>query len=994
MRNIVAVIFVSVFALGVSPTAGHAQKLDPKDPEQTLTELLKAAKQKDNVESRVQAIMGLADFGPKAGPALPDLLDALQTKNEDLRLNAAITLSKIGLGAIKPVSKLLNSEDDDTRFYAIWTIGWIGPDAKETAPTIIKLMNDKNEGIRRKAAFALGRLAGDPDRTIEVLVNAFKDESGEVRQAAGEALARFGTAAVPSLIDLLKSEKNEARMQAATSLGEIGSDAKDAVPALKNLYLSKESPAPYHYAPILAKLGKAGLPALEAGFRDARPDLRQSASQAIQQMGAEGVPVLVDALGDKNVDVRRQAAQTLLPMRVGDKSVVIALAFALADEDDQVKQFSISALQQLGIQAKLAAPKVKDAMTDMNPNVRMQAYQFLSQIGEDPRPTLTKALESKNDKIRINTASLMVQVGLDTATAQPILVAALAHDDLALKMQAAFTLAQRKLERDKVLPIFVDGLKHKSSGVRLQAVQGVSMFGNGASAYAVDIAKMFKDSDSSVRQQSIYALQNVRGTPEAVIPILNGIFKDGAPEAKRAIMQMVYIYGDKSMDLIIDGLKDKDTSVRQQAIWAIRNVRGTPERMVPVLTDLFKDGDSSVKTSVLSIAFIYGEKSLDIVTTGLKDKDGNVRQQAIWALHNVRGTPEKMVPMLRTIFKEGDANARAAIIQVAHIYGVRGKELVMEGLKDKNTSVRQQAIYAISNIQGDLTELAPTIIDLLRDKDVGGLRHQLVWTLSRTGDAGVPQLAELLNDADLNVRVQASQVLRNLGPQKTVKALPALRDAIADTHPTIRGNAMWLVAYSGGDGPEFVAKRFHVEKDANARATILQTLVQTNKSKLALPLLVPAMKDDSVQLRQTAISLAGSFGQDSKEAFQVFLLGLKDSNAVVRNTAIQVGSYFGQKCHGPLAEALATARDSGQRQLILQSMQNSQYRSKSGVGALVECLKDANFNVRHMACNVLSNIGPDAAAALPALRELVNTEGNQAALQAARTAIDRIAVKN
>ena len=45
----------------------------------------------------------------------------------------------------------------------------------------------------------------------------------------------------------------------------------------------------------------------------------------------------------------------------------------------------------------------------MNPNMRQQAYYLLTQTGDDPRPTLKKALASENDKVRINTASLNVR---------------------------------------------------------------------------------------------------------------------------------------------------------------------------------------------------------------------------------------------------------------------------------------------------------------------------------------------------------------------------------------------------------------------------------------------------------------------------------------------------------------------------------------------------------------------------------------------------------
>jgi HEAT repeat protein len=68
---------------------------------------------------------------------------------------------------------------------------------------------------------------------------------------------------------------------------------------------------------------------------------------------------------------------------------------------------------------------------------------------------------------------------------------------------------------------------------------------------------------------------------------------------------------------------------------------------------------------------------------------------------------------------------------------------------------------------------------------------------------------------------------------------------------------------------------------------------------------------------------------------------------------------------------------------------NTQYNSKASVTPLVECLKDGNPNVRLFACNVLANIGPDAAASLPTLRDVAN-DGNPNVQAAARNAIARI----
>jgi HEAT repeat protein len=669
---------------------------------------------------------------------------------------------------------------------------------------MIKLMNDKNENVRRKAAFALGRLAGDPAKTIDVLVKAFKDENDEVREAAGDALSKFGKDAVPPLIDLLKENNAKGRLQASTSLGAIGADAKDAVPFLRERFLAKDSENVHHYAQVLGKIGKPAMPALEAGFKDSRAEVRQAASQAMQQAGADAVGVLVDALGDKNVEVRRLAAQTLWPMRIGDKSVVIALAYGLTDQDDLFRQHCMNALATLGAQAKLAGPKVKEALTDMNPNVRQQAYHLLFQIGEDPRPTLKKALGSEDSKVRINTASLMVQMNVDVNDATPILVDALKTDDLALRMQAASTLASRNLATDKVEPIFIDGVKHKSVSVRIQAVQGLSILGN----------------------------------------------------------------------------------------------------------------------------------------TGGTSKNG--------------------------------------------------LQAIIDSLKDSEVQVRQQGIYALQNQRGDLSSVLPALVELTKDKEVS-IRQQMIWMLQRTGEKGVPHLLELMKDPEPSIRTQSIQVLRNMGPKALEKAVPGLKEATKDKDANVRLQAMIVLASSNVEKPEFFIKTFQEEKDAGTRANLLANLTYTGQQKISLPLMKPAMSDSSAQVRQTAINLLGYYNRDIKEVYEIFEMGLRDSENNVRIQAAYSAGFFGDKSHAPLTDALKSAKDSGFRQAVLQSMQNTSYRSKTALTPLIDCLKDENQTVRHFACNILANIGPDAASALPELRKLADDGNNPGVQQAARNAVARIA---
>ena len=95
--------------------------------------------------------------------------------------------------------------------------------------------------------------------------------------------------------------------------------------------------------------------------------------------------------------------------------------------------------------AKLAEPYVVVLLTDIDPQMRLNAFHTLQALGVDPRPGLKKALSHPELKTRITTASLMTQLNLELELAAPILVEGLKADDEGLKMQAAHALSLRGL---------------------------------------------------------------------------------------------------------------------------------------------------------------------------------------------------------------------------------------------------------------------------------------------------------------------------------------------------------------------------------------------------------------------------------------------------------------------------------------------------------------------------------------------------------------------
>src|SRR5262249_44017000 len=145
-----------------------------------------------------------------------------------------------------------------------------------------------------------------------------------------------------------------------------------------------------------------------------------------------------------------------------------------------------------------------------------------------------------------------------------------------------------------------------------------------------------KNDSASVRQQAVQA-----------ITALGNLAKEAAPA-------------------LLDALRDKDTNLRHQAVWALRSIQADSEIVVPALAKIFKgDSNTQVKIAAIQVLSQYGGKGLTIMLDALKDKEPGVRQQAVWALQNVRDADaETIIPALAKLFKEDpDVNVRRSVVQ-------------------------------------------------------------------------------------------------------------------------------------------------------------------------------------------------------------------------------------------------------------------------------------------------------------------------------------------
>lgn len=157
-------------------------------------------------EVRELAAAGLAEFGPDAQIALPELIKAVQDENPVVRRRA------------------------------LRAIGFIGATAADDAlPCLIAATEDDDEGVSMQAIATIGELGPAAAPAVPALMSAIWTGDVRRRAVAGVSLTSIGAAAVPSLMQSLSHPAGEVRAKAAHLLGRLGPAAAEARAALQGL---------------------------------------------------------------------------------------------------------------------------------------------------------------------------------------------------------------------------------------------------------------------------------------------------------------------------------------------------------------------------------------------------------------------------------------------------------------------------------------------------------------------------------------------------------------------------------------------------------------------------------------------------------------------------------------------------------------------------------------------------------------------------------------
>ena len=275
-----------------------------------IAALGKLARGGSSLDSRANAARALGVLRGRA--AIPDLVEALRSKDDKLMYESLVAVQKIGDPAAAPrISFLLRDLQEKIQVQALETTGLLRN--REAAPQVRDaLLNARTIKVRRTALEALAMLADPADRSA--FLSNLSDKDDLVRAAAAEGLGRLKNPQDRAAVEQLFSNERgmNPRLSAAfalVSLGELKTDSYGPLQYLINtlnqrawrgvasaflIELSREPSVRQAFYPMLPAATKdekiqVSIVLARSGDRDSVPSLETLSKDSDPDVAAEGI---------------------------------------------------------------------------------------------------------------------------------------------------------------------------------------------------------------------------------------------------------------------------------------------------------------------------------------------------------------------------------------------------------------------------------------------------------------------------------------------------------------------------------------------------------------------------------------------------------------------------------------------------------------------------------------------------------------------------------
>lgn len=159
-------------------------------------------------------------------PNLESLIAKLTSGDDEVAESSVEKIAALGESALPALFDLINSTDDETRWWALRILAVIPHPM--VPPRLQVALHDPDPAVRQCAALGLSQQPSV--EAIPDLITLLEAEDRLLARLGSDALIAIGSPALPALIATLKNGPQPASIEAARALALIGD--KDAIAAL------------------------------------------------------------------------------------------------------------------------------------------------------------------------------------------------------------------------------------------------------------------------------------------------------------------------------------------------------------------------------------------------------------------------------------------------------------------------------------------------------------------------------------------------------------------------------------------------------------------------------------------------------------------------------------------------------------------------------------------------------------------------------------------
>lgn len=335
---------------------------------------------------------------------------------------------------------------------------------------------------------------------------------------------------------------------------------------------------------------------------------------------------------------------------------------------------------------------------------------------------------------------------------------------------------------------------------------------------------------------------------------------------------------DDNRPEILKSLQDPYLPARIRAIHIMDNYRDIPVEAVPALIEALKDPGTAVRLSAArslgGIGKSESESIEKLAAVVLNDSEARVRKEAIHSLGRIKVSNSLVYEALAGALSDEDRDVRRESARVLAELGASASMLkeITAALRDSDSQVRRNLLRSMQGIDSaKLKGVILPVADLLEDKD-RHVRIQAVRVIRAAGPAGVevlPALIKALSDERGEVIREVARTLNSLGREQAGKALPELLGLLSTGTSVLGHDTVFAIS------------------------TAVTTIGEP-----AIPHLLGLLSHDKAEARAQSANILGRIGPDAKEAVSVLTeiyQDEKEHDAVRREAYYAVEHITGAK---------------------------------------------------------------------------------------------------